>query len=252
MRKKNKISVLSYNIHKGLKPGGQSTMTNHLRESLHKLQADLVFLQEVVGQNNYLQGRFPDWPKLAQHDFFKSDFLAHSSYGKNAVYNDGHHGNAILSSLPFVSERNVDMSVFKFSSRGFLHTTVGLQGASSSVLHAICVHMGLVETERLRQTQAICAYIKEHIDPKAPILVAGDFNDWRSKLTPLFYEKLKLKEAFLEMQGSHVRSFPSWFPISRLDRIYFRNLELVSCDRLTGKPWSLLSDHLPITAEFTY
>jgi endonuclease/exonuclease/phosphatase family metal-dependent hydrolase len=111
--------------------------------------------------------------------------------------------------------------------------------------------MGLIEKERVIQTDAVCKYISQNIPAEDPLLLVGDFNDWRGRVTGVLKSKLDLSEAFLAFKGNHARSFPSWFPISRLDRIYFRNLNLKSCERLIGKPWIGLSDHLPLIAEFT-
>lgn len=40
----------------------------------------------------------------------------------------------------------------------------------------------------------------------------------------------------------------SRFPVLPLDRIYLRNLRVVQARVLSGLPWSLLSDHLPLLA----
>jgi endonuclease/exonuclease/phosphatase family metal-dependent hydrolase len=45
------------------------------------------------------------------------------------------------------------------------------------------------------------------------------------------------------------RTFPSAFPMLRLDRIYQRGFAVRSARVLRGKPWSQLSDHSPILAE---
>lgn len=45
------------------------------------------------------------------------------------------------------------------------------------------------------------------------------------------------------------RTFPSAFPLLRLDRIYQRGFAVRSAKVLRGRPWSQLSDHAPIFAE---
>jgi endonuclease/exonuclease/phosphatase (EEP) superfamily protein YafD len=36
-----------------------------------------------------------------------------------------------------------------------------------------------------------------------------------------------------------------------MDRIYYRGLDISDCHRLHGQPWSKLSDHTPLLAEFS-
>jgi endonuclease/exonuclease/phosphatase family metal-dependent hydrolase len=241
--------ALSYNIHKGFAMGNRRLVSEGIRSALHKLDPEVVFMQEVVGQNDLFAARFTNWPAGAQHEFFCSEALCHRAYGKNSTYDEGHHGNAILSQFPFAHEINIDVSVFSFEPRGFLHVSMPLGG--DCVLHALCVHLGLFEYERRIQMQKIAAYVRRHVPQRAPLLIVGDFNDWRMKLHEPFKRTMELREAFEDTQGSPARSFPSQWPFSRLDRIYYRNLELVQAHRLFGMPWKELSDHIPLMAEFS-
>jgi endonuclease/exonuclease/phosphatase family metal-dependent hydrolase len=45
----------------------------------------------------------------------------HSAYGMNAVYDHGHHGNALLSSFPIGNQHNHDVSDHAYEQRGILH-----------------------------------------------------------------------------------------------------------------------------------
>lgn len=88
------------------------------------------------------------------------------------------------------------------------------------------------------------------VPPKAPLLVAGDFNDWRRKATPLLQKEVGLKEAFLELQGTHAKTFPVWLPAFSLDRIYFRGMAIEKALCLKDAPWDKLSDHTALLGEF--
>ena len=44
-----------------------------------------------------------------QFEFLADSIWSHYAYGKNAIYQHGHHGNAILSELPFAISNNVDV-----------------------------------------------------------------------------------------------------------------------------------------------
>lgn len=248
---RGQLRLLCHNIHKGLTLGNRTVMTLPLRDALHALDPDLVLLQEVVGENIKYESRFEDWPSMAQHEYFKSETLCYSCYGKNAEYLAGNHGNAILSREPFEYQSNTDVSINRFSRRGILHTRLKSHG-SKRTLHAICTHFGLIESERRIQLEALCKYVEREIPEKEALVIGGDFNDWREKLSPVLSARLNLKECFWDFYGSHARSFPAWFPVLCLDRIYYRNLILKSCKRMAGKPWSRLSDHLPLVADFNF
>jgi endonuclease/exonuclease/phosphatase family metal-dependent hydrolase len=60
-----------------------------------------------------------------------------------------------------------------------------------------------------------------------------------------------LQEVFRQTHGRYARTFPVWLPVLQMDRIYYRGLIPVSCDRLTHSPWHMLSDHAPLAATFT-
>jgi endonuclease/exonuclease/phosphatase family metal-dependent hydrolase len=245
------LRVLSYNIHKGFNLTGRALVTAAMKTAMHDLKPDLLLLQEVVGLNENFRVRFKEWPALPQHEFFTSEYCPYPSYGQNALYPHGHHGNAVISRLPFGYEMNVDATVFSFERRGFLH--VQLDPAHSDLpLHAICTHFGLLEHERQKQALLLSKYIREKIPQDSHLVVAGDFNDWKGRLSPIFAKEVALKEVFLEKTGLHARSFPSALPVMRLDRIYYRNLVLKGCERPAGEPWTKLSDHLPLVADFEY
>ena len=88
------------------------------------------------------------------------------------------------------------------------------------------------------------------LPPEAPVIIAGDFNDWRLKadatLTPT-----GLREVFVDSFGAPAKSFPARFPLLRLDRIYVRNARSRAPRVLSNRPWSHLSDHAPLAVEVT-
>jgi endonuclease/exonuclease/phosphatase family metal-dependent hydrolase len=49
--------------------------------------------------------------------------------------------------------------------------------------------------------------------------------------------------------GRAQRTFPSFMPLLRLDRIYVRGFRIAASRVHKGKPWSMLSDHLAVSAE---
>ena len=92
-----RFTVATYNIHKGFTQLNRRMVIHELRDRLHGLAADIVFLQEVVGVHRGHAARHQDWPVKPQHEFIADTVWREVAYGKNAVSRHGHHGNAVLS-----------------------------------------------------------------------------------------------------------------------------------------------------------
>jgi endonuclease/exonuclease/phosphatase family metal-dependent hydrolase len=243
------IKVLTYNIHKGFSTGNRRFVLHDIKDSLRQVDADVVFLQEIHGERNITRRRFDDWPNNRQFEFLADQVWAHHAYGKNAIYKSGHHGNAILSKYPFISWENIDVSFMRTASRSLLHGTIVLPESDKNI-HIICVHLGLFGREREHQLATLVKRISSHVPADEPLIIAGDFNDWRGQAEHHLHHDLGVKEVFKNTQGSYARTFPAALPLLSMDRIYFRGLDIVDCTRLHGQPWSHLSDHTPLLAEF--
>ncbi len=244
------MRVLSYNIHKGFSATNLNFVLSRIKSSIEEVQADLVLLQEVVGHHEAPSARIPDWPTASQFEYLADGIWSHFAYGKNSVYTDGHHGNAILSKYPISSWENEDVSPNRLERRGLLHATIQVPDHPEP-FHLICVHLGLFERHRRSQVGRLCRRIASLVPASSPVIVGGDFNDWRGRASAELKAELGLEEAFLASNGLHARTFPSWFPFLRLDRMYFRGLRCSSARLAQGGVWSDLSDHLPIVADFS-
>ena len=261
-----KLRIVTYNIHKGVSTLGSRPRIHALKQALTALQADIVFLQEVQGRHDLLALRHSgSWPSQGQHEYLAEDHQ-HSAYGMNAVYDHGHHGNALLSSFPIVSAFNHDVSDHAFESRGILHCVLKI---AEQEVHCYVIHLGLFAGSRLRQTQSLIAAVESTAPRNAPLLIAGDFNDWTNALSNSLRERLGVYEVFdrrlssrsfgdylrrLSGRGlrkSPARTFPSAMPVLQLDRIYVRGFEISQASVLHGASWARLSDHAPIVAELT-
>ena len=242
-----KLRVVTLNIHKGLSQFNRRMVIHELRDGLSSLDPHLVFLQEVQGLNQRFALRYAACPPEPQHEFLAGERWQHV-YGVNAVYDHGHHGNAILSRYPFVSFENQDVSDHRFERRGLLHTVVTVPGWRRN-LHCVCVHLSLHERGRSRQLEAISGRLEELASRDLPIIVAGDFNDWRHRASAILERRLGMTEVSVAHHGRAVATYPSVLPLLRLDRIYVRGFKVAASQVHRGKPWSLLSDHLAVSAE---
>lgn len=240
------LNVATYNIHKGFSTFNQRVVLHELRERLHELDADIVFLQEVQGEHNFHSRNFANYPKGAQHEFIADRRWPYSAYGMNSVYAEGHHGNAILSRYPIRRTMNTDISAHRFESRGLLHCEVELAGGGT--VHCLCAHFGLFARGRRTQTAALIDYVRNKIPPADPVVIAGDFNDWRNQMTLAIAGELGMHDAFNLNNGALARSFPARMPVFRLDRIYVRGFTVLHSNVHIGGNWQRLSDHAALSA----
>jgi len=243
------IKVLTYNIHKGFSSGNLRFVLAQMREMLEAEQADIVFLQEIHGQTRRYRRRRRNFPDVPHFEYLADRLWPHYAYGKNAIYRSGHHGNAILSKYPFKYWENIDAARYSFTSRSILHGVIELPGRTPP-LHTLCVHFGLMETARRKQMELLIERIESHIPHDEPLIIAGDFNDWRSNAEQHFVEDLEVRELFAHLTGRHARTFPAWWPLLPMDRIYYRGVEPLSCACLSGHPWRTLSDHAALTGTY--
>nr|WP_221189724.1 endonuclease/exonuclease/phosphatase family protein [Azomonas macrocytogenes] len=240
------IRILTVNTHKGFTALNRRFILPELREAVRAVSADVVFLQEVLGMHEKHALRFHDWPQIPQYEFLADSIWPDFAYGQNAVYPAGDHGNALLSKFPILSHENLDISIAGPERRGLLHSVLEIPGHPK--VHAICVHLGLREAHRQQQLQLLCELVNS-LPSQAPVIVAGDFNDWRMKACDKLLQDANLYEVFTKRHGELARTFPARWPLLRLDRIYARNIEVTRAKILGHKPWTHLSDHLPLAVE---
>ena len=242
------IKVLTVNIHKGFTFFNRKFILPELREAVRKIGADVVFLQEVTGSHTQHAGKFDNYPDTPHYEFLADSIWPDFAYGRNAVYDKGDHGNAVMSKFPIVRFENHDVSISGPERRGLLHCELQIPGRSTN-LHTVCVHLSLTETHRTQQMDKLCNLIAANIPAQAPLVVAGDFNDWRHRAKAQLADGAGLHEVFVQAHGQPARTFPARKPLLRLDRIYVRNAIGHKPVVLPHKPWSHLSDHAPLAAE---
>jgi len=241
------LRILTINMHKGFGFLNRGFVLHELREAVRASGADVVFLQEVLGAHRRHASRYANWPDQPQYEFLADSMWPQFAYGRNAVYPQGDHGNALLSKYPILQHGNIDVSVGRHERRGLLHCALTLPGAGI-VVHAICVHLGLRERQRRSQIGSLIDYVATSVPLDAPVIVAGDFNDWRGRIGDAL-DEVGLREVFAARERSPARTFPARWPLLRLDRIYVRGLHIEEAAVLDTRPWSHLSDHVPLVAQ---
>jgi endonuclease/exonuclease/phosphatase family metal-dependent hydrolase len=243
------FKVLTANVHKGFSLFNRRFILSELREAVRDVGAEVVFLQEVLGNHALHAKRVANWPTTSQYEFLADTIWPNVAYGRNAVYPEGDHGNALLSKFRIVSHNNHDFLHAGDEQRGILHAVLAAPTLAPLDIHVICVHFGLTETQRSAQLSRLCDLIEEVVPTTAPLVVAGDFNDWRLQVHTLLHTRIGLREVFVQANGVAAKTFPAGFPLLQLDRIYVRNADAHAPIVLPRKPWSHLSDHTPLVAE---
>jgi endonuclease/exonuclease/phosphatase family metal-dependent hydrolase len=242
------LNVASYNMHKGLSFFNRRMVVHEVRDRLSAMNADIVFLQEVQGHHSEHAGRFHNCPEKPQHEYLAHGLWSDVAYGKNSVYDQGHHGNAILSRYPILRTDNLDISSHIFESRGLLHCELDVSGLDQP-LHAICLHLALNESGRKQQLRILSERIRDLVPDDAPLIIAGDFNDWRQRAAQHLANDLRLSEVFEAAHGRPALSFPAAMPMFALDRIYVRGFQVASAKVMHGVHWRRLSDHAALMAQ---
>jgi endonuclease/exonuclease/phosphatase family metal-dependent hydrolase len=234
------ISLATYNIHKGVSQFFRASQLRPLRQRLSKLEADLVFLQEVCGASDKMPG-------LVQYDYLAKNH-PYVAYGKNAVTRHGHHGNALLSRYPIIKQTNENISAHRLEQRGVLHCVIQVSDALPR-LHCLNVHLGLLASWRRWQLQRLVDLIAKDIPNDEPLLIAGDFNDWNRQGHRFLSSRLDAKDVFSLTVGKPAKTFPSFLPLLPVDRVYVRGLKVRHAAIRYAGTEKKMSDHAAITAQ---
>ena len=175
------FTVATYNIHKGFSHLTRRMVIHELKERLHGLSADVLFLQEVQGVHDRHAVRYHDWPGKPQHEFIADTMWREVAYGKQRR-STGTATTATRScrASRCSSHENEDISAHAL--REPRHAALRDQAREKTpVLHCLNVHLGLFERGRQWQIRALVDRIRETVPRDAPLIIAGDFNDWRRK-----------------------------------------------------------------------
>lgn len=241
------IKVLTYNIHRAIGVD-RRFRPQRIADILKHYEADVVLLQEVdegVPRSRELN--------LAK-ELAEMAGYPHFALGHNVSLKKGRYGNATLSRFPILRERNIDLSIAEsWIRRGCQHTTLDLDG-NGHRLEVFNLHLGLSARERNKQLDLLVRSQEfSSVERDIPLLVGGDFNDWRSLLMPAFTNGLGFGCATERKRGPYrcIPTYPSFSPQGGLDRIYHRGqLQLVSVYSCRLQIARVASDHLPVVAEF--
>jgi len=226
-----RLTVASYNIHRCIGTDGRRDVERVARV-IESLDADIIALQEVESRRASADGPM------------QIDVLAHlvgltAVSGPTIERADGHFGNALLTRLPIRAVRKLDLTFRRREPRGAIDVDFDVGGTHVRV---IATHLGLLPRERRHQVQRI---LETTADQREGVIVRlGDINEWLVAGRPLRW----LHRRFGQCRAQ--RTFPAWFPIFALDRIWVHPKDALVCfDAKITMEARVASDHLPVRAE---
>jgi len=247
--------AVSWNLHKGRSPLGFKAWAA-MRHWVQSTPADVYFLQEAQAQRRNLEiadnivgaPQTPDSvarPPGALWDCQATDIATELklqlALGTTVVKQSRRHGNAILSPYPLDLAGRWDISAHRFERRGLLVASITFAERRITLL---CAHLALTRAARLRQMHWIAQWIVDDA-PAGPLVLAGDFNDWRNDSAALF-GTIGLIEVAASL-GHKGKTFPSFSPALALDKMFVRGMTPLEW-MTPGRKTAWLSDHLPYMA----
>lgn len=241
------LRVLTYNIHRAIGVDRRFRL-ERIATILGHHDADLVLLQEVdVG--------VPRSRRLdLAHELAAQLGYAHFALGLNVRLREGMYGNATLSRFPILRQRNIDLTIGRRKARGCLFTELAMPDGVAGPLAVFNLHLGLSFKERPLQVGTLVRSPEfMAILAEQPSLVGGDFNDWLSRISPIFTEGLCFGCATNHGpdQQTPIATYPSFSPTGGLDKIFWRGpLNLLGSRRCRLRSAKVASDHLPVVADF--
>jgi endonuclease/exonuclease/phosphatase family metal-dependent hydrolase len=204
------LTIATWNTHKGRDVRGRHRLEEQAA-AVRALGADVVALQEVMGEPDHCGPLGEDWP--------------HHAYGRARTRRGGlHHGNLLLARLPIAAWTSHDLSNHPLERRAALHAEIPWHHRR---LHVVAVHLDLSGLGRMRQVTRLLALVAG----LEPLVLLGDCNDWSGELDRRL-RRLDFHEAHRAAHGRLARTFPAAAPFLPLDRIYVRGLRILDARRL--------------------
>ena len=223
------LSVATYNVHLWVGQEGR-TDPDRVLSVIREMNADIVALQEAG---------YPE----REEEPYGVDYISRITnryviLGPTLKNNKGHFGNMLLTRYPVSQICHINLSVANSEPRGALNVCLDVHGTSVRV---IATHLGLKWRERRYQLRRLLKHATE--DTNQMLILMGDFNVW-SPLSKLFRQ---IEHNFGKTPA--LRTYPAFFPLFRLDRIWVRPRGALVHILVHQTPSSKkASDHLPVKA----
>lgn len=222
------VRVMTWNIHGGIGPDGKRDLERIVKIA-RRHDPDIIALQEVGS-------RRAD-PDASGAFAYLADALGnHATESRMITAPDGHYGHAVISRWPLSQARCHDLSYRRREPRAAIEAVAD---TPFGALHVVAAHLGLSFAERRHQANFLADLVQS--GPHRTVLL-GDLNDW-------FWRGSVQATLNRFFPGhSHLRTFPAFFPLLKLDRVYCQPTAMLARS-WTDPSARTASDHLPVIAE---
>jgi endonuclease/exonuclease/phosphatase family metal-dependent hydrolase len=223
------IRVMTWNIHGAFGRNPRFDL-DRVIALIKSHDPDVIALQEIDSRRPRAEGAVEPFVAL------KAALGTHGIDAKAIAAKDGDYGQALISRWPILNAEIHDISYQEREPRRAIRCEIH---APSGTVRVVATHLGLSIRERRGQAQTLLGLVGE--DDMTSV-VLGDFNDW------LWVGSVRKVLAGQLPARSRQRTFPSFFPLLRLDRVYCRPVSALMSTR-TDLTARLLSDHLPVICD---
>jgi endonuclease/exonuclease/phosphatase family metal-dependent hydrolase len=233
---------MTYNVHRCLGVDGRLDVAR-IAEVIAADEPDIVALQELDVGRARTRG-VDQAHEIAQRLGMRSRF--------NAALNvEGElYGDAILTALPERLVKAGPLPGFaplpQLEPRGAVWAAVDVAGTEVQVINT---HLGLLAREQAEQVDALLGpgWLK---NAGEAVILLGDFNA-TSGSTPYRRVVERLRDAQKRLPGRSLPTFPSMFPMLRIDHLFVGAAITVRRIWTSSSPLArTASDHLPLIMDF--
>lgn len=222
------MRVMTWNIHGGIGPDGRRDL-QRVVDLVRKHDPDLVALQEVGSRRKVADA-------AEAFTFLLSTLGNHATETRLITAPDGNYGHALICRWPLRSTVCHDISYRKRERRAAIEAVAE---TPFGPLHVVAAHLGLSFRERRHQAQLLADLVRSG---SAPTVLMGDLNDW------VWSGSVQTLLNRLFPGHTHFKTFPAFWPVFALDRIYCRPGGMLA-RQWTDPQARTASDHLPVIAE---
>ena len=234
------MRLLTYNIHKGIGGADRRYRLERILQVIAAEEPDIVCLQEV--DRNLSPQQLP----RSTDDAGGATRCRRPCLPAECSHSRGRLRQPRAVALAFApGESRFSAARLWQAARAQMVVVDTPQGA----LHLVNWHLGLGEKERRWQTNLLLGHTLFRESSHLPTLIAGDSNDWRNCLHGHAFEQ----HGFTQVTNpiKHYRSFPAFWPLASLDKVYRRGPVCVSEAHIVRHRLARrASDHLPLVVDF--
>jgi endonuclease/exonuclease/phosphatase family metal-dependent hydrolase len=221
----------SYNIHKCVGTDRRFDPSRILAV-IAEVAPDVIAIQEA-------DRRFGDRGALLDLDRLHDETGLVPVRIENGHSGHGWHGNLVLVREGAVKGLH-QIRLPGLEPRGALVVDIDL---AAGPVRVVAAHLGLLRQSRLRQIEALLHHARESTG--RPVVLMGDLNEWRRQGR----SSLVHTQTVFGPLGRGVPSFPAYFPVLALDRVFVLPSEIVEATEAHVSPLArVASDHLPVKA----